>query len=112
MIQNIFLVQKSDFVTFFFVQHEKYFIPLINHLFMCLEGENGEFKTRCISFLQFLLLRAQTPDHNMDFIAATLEKAIKILNDLITNQNYLLEIEMVSFLRSVAETFEALKGHP
>ena len=63
MIQNVFLIQKKDFVAFFFLQREKYFFPLVDRIFQCLNSqENEEAKIHGINMLQFLLEKADSLD--------------------------------------------------
>ena len=40
MIQNVFLIQKKYFIAFFFLQKEKYFFPLMEKVFACLQSED------------------------------------------------------------------------
>ena len=60
--------------------------------------------------LQFLFLRAITAEQRITFIYNTLLKTLEILNSFIKTQNYLLEIEMLSYLRNLAESFLTFKS--
>lgn len=40
MLQNIFNIMKDEFVTYFFIQNDKYLVPLIDHIYESLQGDN------------------------------------------------------------------------
>lgn len=58
MIQRIFLIQKADFISFFFLQRERYFLPLIDKIFDCIYTGDEDLKARSIAMLEFLMERA------------------------------------------------------
>lgn len=55
MIQRIFLIQKADFISFFFLQRERYFLPLIDKIFDCIYTGDEDLKARSIAMLEFLM---------------------------------------------------------
>ena len=51
MIQRVFNIQKSDFISFFFLQKQRYFMPLVDKVFDCIYNGDEDLKAKSINML-------------------------------------------------------------
>lgn len=114
MIRNVFIIQKKDFTTFFFLQREKYFLPLVDKVFVCLHSSAKEFKSEGMKMLQFLLERANSLDEKLAFLSLTFNDTLALLKEIIEDRQmedkYLREIEILDYFRIMVDIFASFKG--
>lgn len=62
--------------------------------------------------MRFLLSKTNSLDEKYDFITLTLAKTLTVLDFAIKARNYLLEIELLSYLKSILKTLPDMeKNH-
>lgn len=80
LLQLVFKYTSSGFCKFFFLQRDKYVIPLVLFIFKCLENDSFEIKSRSLSMLSFIFCQADLPQEKIDFLGLTLTNIMAILS--------------------------------
>ena len=77
-----FIQIMKYFISFFFLQRERYFLPLIDKIFDCIYNGDEDLKAHSIAMLEFLMERAGDINEKLNYIETTIERTIFLLRKI------------------------------